>query len=92
MKKRPSVISGLLDKYISYRKAHGGIGISPCANLSSFNSFCHKYYPDAKELSDEMVARWCAKRETETIVSHNSRVAVIRSFLRYIVMLQHREY
>lgn len=83
MKKRPSVISGLLDKYISYRKAHGGIGISPCANLSSFNSFCHKYCPDAKELSDEMVGRWCAKRENETILSHNSRVAVIRSFLRY---------
>lgn len=83
MKKRPSVISGLLDRYISYRKIHGGIGISPCANLSSFNSFCHKYYPDAKELSDEMVARWCAKRETETTTSRNSRIAVIRSFLRY---------
>lgn len=83
MKKRSSVISSLLDKYISYRKAHDGIGISPCANLSSFNSFCHKYYPDAKELSDEMVTRWCAKRENETILSHNSRVAVIRSFLRY---------
>ena len=54
MKER-SVISDLLDKYISYRKVHGGIGISACANLSSFNSFCHKYYPDAKELSDEMV-------------------------------------
>ena len=83
MKKRPSLISGLLDKYLSYRKAHGGIGISPCANLSSFNSFCHKYYPDAKELSNEMVIRWCAKRETETTVSRNSRAAVIRSFLRY---------
>lgn len=83
MKKRPSVISGLLDKYISYRKAHGGIGISPCANLSSFNSFCHKYYPGAKELSDEMVTKWCAKRETETILSRNARAVVIRSFLRY---------
>lgn len=83
MKKRSSVISGLLDKYISYRKAHVGIGISPCANLSSFNSFCHKYYPDTKELSDEMVTRWCAKRETETTTSRNSRAAVIRSFIRY---------
>ena len=50
MKER-SVISGLLDKYISYRKDHGGIGKSQCANLSSFNSFCYKYYPGAKELT-----------------------------------------
>lgn len=83
MKKRLAVISGLLDKYISYRKAHGGIGMSACANLSSFNSFCRKYYPGAKALSDEMVTRWCAKREKETIPSRNSRVVVIRSFLRY---------
>jgi site-specific recombinase XerD len=83
MKKHPSVISGLLDKYISYRKAHGGIGISACANLSSFNSFCHKYYPGAKELSNEMVTKWCDKRETETILSRNARAVVIRSFLRY---------
>ena len=55
MKKCSSVISGLLDKYISYRKADSGIGIASSAYLSSFNSFCHKYYPDAKELSNEMV-------------------------------------
>ena len=83
MKKPSSVISDLLDKYISYRKTDGGIGISPCANLSSFNSFCYKYYPDAKELSDVMVNRWCAKRETETTLARNSRATVIRSFLRY---------
>lgn len=83
MKKPFSVISDLLDKYISYRNTHGGIGISPCANLSSFNSFCHKYYPNAKEFSDEMVNRWCVKREKETVISRNSRVGAIRSFLRY---------
>ena len=77
------VISDLLDKYISYRKAYDGIGISQCANLSSFNSFCYKYYPGAKELSNEMVNRWCAKRETEAIPSRNSRIVVIRSFLKY---------
>lgn len=73
MKEGYSVISDLLDKYISYRKAHGGIGISVYANLSSFNSFCHKYYPDAKALRDEMVSKWCAKRKTEATPSRNSR-------------------
>ena len=83
MKEGYSAISDLLDKYISYRKAHGGIGISVCANLSSFNSFCHNYYPDAKALRDEMVSKWCAKRETEATPSRNSRAVVIRSFIRY---------
>ena len=82
MKER-SVISDLLDKYISYRKVHGGIVKSQCENLSSLNSFCYKYYPGAKELSNEMVNRWCAKRETEATLSRNARIVVIRSFLKY---------
>lgn len=53
-------------------------------NLSLFDKHCARSYPDATELTQEMVDGWCRKRETETNNSCRSRIYVVVDLVRYM--------
>ena len=52
--------------------------------LQRFDAYCFKNWPNASELSQEMIDGWCTKRPTEKISSMGARVRTIQHFLRYL--------
>lgn len=85
MKKYQSFLYPLIRSYITYQEASehwNEASYEPFLLL--FDRYCLKEYPDAVELSQEMVDNWCRKRETETNNSCRSRIYVVVSFIRYL--------
>lgn len=75
----------LIEEYIYYRKASDHWNESSYgATLLIFDRYCLKAYPNAEKLSQEMVDKWCGKRDTENNNSCRSRIYPVISFLRYI--------
>jgi len=72
--------------FVFYRKASGRWNeVSYEANLRLFDKHCEKHYPNATELSQDMVDSWCAQRKTETNNSCRSRVySVVSLFAIYV--------
>ena len=79
-----SFLSSYLDAYIQYRNASGRGNATDDYILKVFDNFCFVNYPDAKELSDEIIKVWTKKRETELNKSWNDRVRPVRSFIKYL--------
>jgi len=85
VKQFQSFLAPLIQAYISNQNASEHWNESSYeANLLLFDRHCRKQYPDAAELSQEMVDGWCRKRETEVNNSCRSRIYVIASFIRYL--------
>ena len=78
-----SAISDHMNEYLGYMYASNKMGATTKQVLRYFNDYCHREYPDAQTLTDEMVRGWCTRRESETAQSFNKRISPIRSFLRY---------
>ena len=71
--------------FVSYRKVSGRWNeASYEVNLSLFDKYCEKCYPNASELSQDMVDSWCSQRQTETNNSCRSRIYPVVSFIRYL--------
>jgi integrase len=80
-----SSLAPLMQAFVSYRKASGRWNeASYEVNLSLFDKYCVKHFPDDYELSQSMTDSWCIKRETETNNSCRSRIYPVVSFLRYL--------
>ena len=80
-----SSLASFMRAFVSYRKASGRWNeASYEVNLSLFDKYCEKYYPNSSELSQDMVDSWCAQRETETNNSCRSRIYPVVSFIRYL--------
>jgi len=85
-----SCFAHLIEKFITYRKASGSWN-EPCygLNLKLFDHFCAVNYPTSENqnsvLNQEMVNAWCAKRDTETNSSYDTRTRVIRLFINYLL-------
>jgi integrase len=85
MKKFNSFLSPLIQAYVAYQKASEHWDeVSYESNLSLFDRYCHKQYPDATALTQEIVDNWCRKRDTEKNNSCRSRIYVVVSFIRYL--------
>lgn len=81
-----SVVSEMLEKYISYLKVLAPkICDTTHKHLIRFNNFCARTYPEADILTDEIVSSWCDRRSSEKCKSRNTRVLPISQFLRYAV-------
>lgn len=80
-----SCFSSLIECFVEYRKASGSWN-EPCygLNIRLFDSYCAEHYPNDTALSQGMVDAWCAKRDTETNSSCETRRNVIRAFLGYL--------
>jgi len=80
-----SFFAPLIYAFIFYRKASGRWNeVSYETNLKTFEKRCEKDYPNATELSQDMVDSWCAQRKTETNNSCRSRIYPVVSFIRYL--------
>lgn len=85
MSKFTSFLAPLMQAYVSYQKASGHWNeASYEPNLVLFDRYCKRQYPKAALLSQEMVDKWCRKRDTETNNSCRSRIYVVASFIRYL--------
>ena len=80
-----SDFSKLIERFIEYRKASGSWN-EPCygLNIKLFDHFCADNYQLSTVLTQEMVDVWCAKRDTETNRSYETRTRVIRTFINYL--------
>lgn len=80
-----SGFSSQIQLFVDYRKASGrwddrGYGYS----LKQFDHFCADTFPPNSPLNQEMVDRWCAKRDTELNSTCNRRTLPIRTFIQYL--------
>lgn len=80
-----SNFSKMIERFIKYRKASGSWN-EPCygLNIKLFDHFCADNYPLDVTLTQEMVTAWCAKRDTETNCSYDTRTRVVRMFIDYL--------
>jgi len=84
MSKYKSSLSPLMDRFAKYRMASGKWGEAYAANLLIFDHYCAIHFPDEKELRQEMLDQWCAKRSTEKSSSCRKRIYCIRAFVEYL--------
>ena len=80
-----SNFSGLIERFIEYRRASGSWNEPNYGlNIKLFDHFCaENYSPDAM-LMQEMIDTWCAKRDTESNWSNGVRTRVVRMFVDYL--------
>lgn len=84
MKEYVSFLKPLIERFIDHRKASESWCPTYEECLRSFDSFCGDRHPDAIELEQEMVDAWCGIRQTESPSSRNTRIHVLRAFVRYL--------
>ena len=79
-----SEFSDLIKRFVYFRNASGSWNdISYGLNLKLFDHYCTDKYP-GQPLKQQMVDKWCSKRETENNTSYNCRILVIRAFIEFL--------
>lgn len=80
-----SVISDMMTKFINWREKTSPLNNNYKYLLLRFNSYCKRNWPNAKELTNEMIDGWCQMNNHESAVTRNSRVFPIILFLDYAI-------
>ena len=75
--------AGLFNQFVSHRTASGCWSVAYDWALRSFDMHCATHYPEATNLTQEMVDTWCAIRPTENLYSCGKRTAAVNAFLKY---------
>ena len=84
MIKYTSFMKELIESFINYRKASQcWSDITYGQYLKTFENFCVRTFPNATQLTQEMIDTWCVVRPTELNKSYNSRIYVVIAFIRY---------
>ncbi|MBR1849154.1 MAG: tyrosine-type recombinase/integrase [Lachnospiraceae bacterium] len=73
-----------IEDFIRYRIASGLWNSNYEDNLTFFDHYCADAFPPGSPLCQEMVNIWCAKRTTELNRACDTRIRVIRAFIRYL--------
>lgn len=71
-------------KFINFMTASQRWNNSYEEKIGSFDKFLEKQYPDANELTQDMVDIWCSKRPTEKINSCLARTNAVVTLIRYM--------
>ena len=79
-----SSLEPLIRAFVSFRKVSGRWNEESEFKLMLFDKHCKRYFPNAAELSQNMVESWCTQRRTETNNSCRSRIYPVVSFIRYL--------
>ena len=79
-----SGFAGHIKDFIRYRKASGIWNTTYEKNLLLFDHYCSNTFPPGDPLCQDMIDKWCAKRETELNRACDTRICVIRAFIRYL--------
>ena len=78
-----SIIADMLEQFVHYRQSSECWCSTYADNLRFFDNYCSKEFPDAGQLTQEMVDGWCKKRETESNNSCRTRINAVIAFLGY---------
>ena len=84
MREFTSFLAPLMKAFASFRTSSERWNEESEFKLLLFDKYCGKNYPNALELSQEMVDSWCKKRETELNDSCRSRISPMASFVHYL--------
>ena len=84
MRKYTSFLAQQIQSYASFQIASGRFGSTWETSLLLFDVHLKTQYPEATELSQEMVDTWCRQRETEINNSCITRVNAIVGLVRYM--------
>jgi integrase len=84
MREYTSFLAPLIQSYVTYQKASDKLSLTWETSLALFDRHCQTNYPQATELSQEMVDSWCRQRETEINNSCISRINPIIGLIRYL--------
>jgi site-specific recombinase XerD len=83
MKEYSSRLGGLFGMFVKARMASHMWSDAYARNLRYFDRYCAEQYPDAIELTQEIVDGWKAKRSTETPASRDKRIYVVLDLVKY---------
>ena len=84
MREYTSFLASQIQAYASFQKVSDRFGTTWETSLFLFDNHLKTDYPNATELSQEMVDSWCGQRETEINNSCISRVNAIVGLIRYL--------
>lgn len=84
MHKYESFLATVIESFIAFRKASDRWNSTDDQNIRYFDRHCAAMFPEASELTQEMVDTWCRKRDTELSNSCRSRIYVVRNFVCYL--------
>ena len=79
-----SGFADLIEQFVCYRKMSGSWNETNYGYyLQRFDNFCADNYPGSP-LQQDMIDKWCIKRETELNRSRNTRIRVLGTFIAYL--------
>lgn len=79
-----SGFAGHIEDFIRYRKASGIWNTTYEKNLLLFDRYCSNTFPPGDPLCQDMIDKWCAKRETELNRACDTRICVIPLSLTFL--------
>jgi len=80
---KKSVVSDMMTKFIEWKTKTIPLNNNYHYILIRFNNYCATNFPDAKELTQEMIDGWCEMNENEIAKTRNGRVYPIARFVDY---------
>ena len=84
MQKFKIIPNQYLQDYITYCHAIDRESEMSVVYLSIFDNYCYRNWPEASDITQEMVDSWCAQRITEKNNSTRSRIYPVINFLQYL--------
>ena len=73
-----------IKNHVNLKKAIGYKYDTEAAHLKRFDKFIIEKYPDATNLTKEIVLDWCSKKSYEAQANQCSRASMIRQFAQYL--------
>ena len=70
--------------FLNYKTVSGGMNRVYIQTLRRFEKFCYENFAAQKELTQEMIDSWCQKRSSELNGSRNTRIKVVRAFIKFL--------
>jgi integrase len=77
-------LAPLMRDFVTFREISGRWNNFYEVMLVRFGKYCEKQYPDAYELTQEMVDSWCSRRKTESNNACITRIYSVVGFIRYL--------
>ena len=73
-----------VDEMMEYRTSMG-YSLQPMKwYLLDFSRYLKSCFPEKTQITEEMVIKWCEKRETEQNVSYRSRISALKQFTLFL--------
>jgi integrase len=84
MHKLESLLAPLMEPFVAFRMASGRWNDYDDQNLHLFDRHCKAVFPEAAELTQEMVDCWCSRRDSESSNTHRGRIYAVYYFVSYL--------